>query len=257
MDTLVSTNKSCFIPFQNIEEIFAMKKRIVTLVALLMILCLALAGCGQRGSNTNDSSNHATSQNEENTTVNNTDMETEEPTETETETETNPSNSDFGMYTYELHGGITISCKTNVWDYIDGNTFNFRAMAHDLGWTIDYNDMPQCNMFSKDFGDDIAVSSGITAKYDYKGDNYPLVGIARGLPGGFVSEVFVYYYYDPDNTYTINGSGPTLSFDAIPIAAYVLENFTLENVDPVEDIFFNYMAPEEGKTASWRDYRLP
>ena len=130
-----------------------MKKGIFISIALLMILCLALSGCGQRGSNTNDSSNHATSQNEESTTVDNTDVETEEPTETETETETNPSNSDSGMYTYELHGGITISCRTNVWDYIDGNSFNFRAMAHDLGFERDGNDYPSCARFYHDLDD--------------------------------------------------------------------------------------------------------
>ena len=203
------------------------------------------------------------------TTVDNTEVATEETTETteaaevetetetSAETETNPPSSNSGMYTYELHGGVTISCNTNVWDYIDGQSVDLRAMAHDLGWTIDFNNMPECNMFSKDFGDDIAVVGGITAKYDYRGDNYPLVTVSRVLSGGFVSEVFVYYYYDPNNTYTINGSSPTLSFDAIPIVAFMLENFTLENEDPVEDIFLSYRTPKEERTASWRDYRLP
>lgn len=135
-----------------------MRKRIVTLVALLMILCLTLVGCDQRGDSTDDSSNHVTSQVEENTTVNNADVETEEQTETETETETNPSNGDSGMYTYELHGGITISCKTNVWDYIDGNTFNFRAMAHDLGFERDGNDYSSCARFYHDLDDGSSVS---------------------------------------------------------------------------------------------------
>ena len=165
-----------------------MKKGIFISIALLMILCLALAGCGQRGSNTNDSSNHTASQNEENTTVNDTDVETEEPTETETETETNPSNSDSGMYSYELHGGITISCKTNVWDYIDGNTFNFRDMAHDLGFERDGNDYSSCSRFYHDPSDELVVI-GVTGTKGKTTTTYmiremlELAGIKTGLIG--------------------------------------------------------------------------
>lgn len=235
-----------------------MKKRIVTLVALLMILCLALAGCGQRGSNTNDSSNHATGQNEENTTVNNTDVETEEPTETETETETetNPSNSDSGIYTYELHGGITISCKTNVWDYIDGNSFDFRAMAHDLGFIDDLNDMPECHGFSAEF-------SGQTVVIGFSEDENPNLSnpyfefVVITAYGGGVRELAVRYYFDDANFYTINGSGPKLSFDAIPIVAYALENFSSDNKDPYKTIFEPYRAPKDIQQASWKEYHLP
>ena len=233
-----------------------MKKRIVTLVALLMILCLALAGCGQRGSNTNDSSNQTASQNEENTTVNNTGVETEEPTETETETETNPSNSDSGMYTYELHGGITISCKTNVWDYIDGNSFDFRAMAHDLGFIDDLNDMPECHGFSTEF-------SGQTVVIGFSEDENPNLSnpyfefVTITAYDGGVRELAVKYYFDDANFYTINGSGPKLSFDAIPIVAYALENFSSDNKDPYKTIFEPYRAPKDIQQASWKEYHLP
>ena len=233
-----------------------MKKGIFISIALLMILCLALSGCGQRGSNTNDSSNHATSQNEESTTVDNTDVETEEPTETETETETNPSNSDSGMYTYELHGGITISCKTNVWDYIDGNSFDFRTMAHDLGFIDDLNDMPECHGFSNEFnGQTVVIGFAEDENPDLSNPYYKYVAITA-YDGG-VRELAVKYYFDDNNFYTINGSGPKLSFDAIPIVAYALENFSSDNKDPYKTLFESYQAPKDSKQASWREYHLP
>ena len=233
-----------------------MKKGIFISIALLMILCLALSGCGQRGSNTNDSSNHATSQNEESTTVDNTDVETEEPTETETETETNPSNSDSGMYTYELHGGIAISCKTNVWDYIDGNSFDFRAMAHDLGFIDDLNDMPECHGFSNEFnGQTVVIGFAEDENPDLSNPYYKYVAITA-YDGG-VRELAVKYYFDDNNFYTINGSGPKLSFDAIPIVAYALENFSSDNKDPYKTLFESYEAPKDSKQASWREYHLP
>ena len=236
-----------------------MKKGIFISIALLMILCLALSGCGQRGSNTNDSSNHATSQNEESTTVDNTDVETEEPTETETETETNPSNSDSGMYTYELHGGITISCKTNVWDYIDGNSFDFRAMAHDLGFERDGNDYPSCARFYHDLDDggEITVSLLDARNSD---EVFPYV-VVNWYKSSSEYVNFGVIYDKTDTKYQVNSNqnanpkGPHLSIDAIYIIAYAMEQWPTNYPNDIfEGVFGDYYNPNSNLIAQ---YELP
>lgn len=236
-----------------------MKKGIFISIALLMILCLALSGCGQRGSNTNDSSNHATSQNEESTTVDNTDVETEEPTETETETETNPSNSDSGMYTYELHGGITISCRTNVWDYIDGNSFNFRAMAHDLGFERDGNDYPSCARFYHDLDDggEITVSLLDARNSD---EVFPYV-VVNWYKSSSEYVDFGVIYDKTDTKYQVNSNqnanpkGPHLSIDAIYIIAYAMEQWPTNYPNDIfEGVFGDYYNPNSNLVAQ---YELP
>ena len=193
-----------------------MKKGIFISIALLMILCLAL----------------------------NTDVETEEPTETETETETNPSNSDSGMYTYELHGGITISCRTNVWDYIDGNSFNFRAMAHDLGFERDGNDYPSCARFYHDLDDGGEITVSL-------------------LDARNSDEVFPYVvvnWYKSSSEYVnsnqnANPKGPHLSIDAIYIIAYAMEQWPTNYPNDIfEGVFGDYYNPNSNLIAQ---YELP
>ena len=236
-----------------------MKKGIFISIALLMILCLALAGCGQRGSNTNDSSNHTASQNEENTTVNNTDVETEEPTETETETETNPSNGDSGMYSYELHGGITISCKTNVWDYIDGNTFNFRDMAHDLGFERDGNDYSSCARFYHDLDDGSEITVSLL---DARNSNeiYPYVVVNWYKSSSEYVDYFV-VYDKTDTKYQVNSNpkavpkGPHFSIDAIYIIAYAMEQWPTNYPNDIfGDIFGDYCKADGDHVI---EYELP
>ena len=236
-----------------------MKKGIFISIALLMILCLALAGCGQRGSNTNDSSNQTASQNEESTTVNNTGVETEEPTETETETETNPSNSDSGMYSYELHGGITISCRTNVWDYIDGNSFNFRAMAHDLGFERDGNDYPSCARFYHDLDDggEITVSLLDARNSD---EVFPYV-VVNWYKSSSEYVNFGVIYDKTDTKYQVNSNqnanpkGPHLSIDAIYIIAYAMEQWPTNYPNDIfEGVFGDYYNPNSNLIAQ---YELP
>ena len=85
---------------------------------------------------------------------------------------------------------------------------------------------------------------------------FDCVGVFRAYDGG-VRELAVKYYFDDNNFYTINGSGPKLSFDAIPIVAYALENFSSDNKDPYKTLFESYEAPKDSKQASWREYHLP
>ena len=245
------------------------QKRIVTLVALLTILCLALAGCGQRGSNTNDSSNNHVTQVEESTAADSavtTEVATEaaeaDGVETEAETlakvETNP-NGDSGMYSYELHGGITISCKTNVWDYIDGNTFNFRAMAHDLGFERDGNDYSSCSRFYHDLddGSEITVSLLDARNSD---EVFPYV-VVNWYKSSSECVNYGVVYDKTDTKYQVNSNpkavpkGPHFSIDAIYIIAYAMERWPSNYPNDIfESIFGDYYNPDSNLVAK---YELP
>lgn len=247
-----------------------MKKRIVTLaVALSMILCLTLVGCGQRRDSADSSNNHVTSQVEENTVADSavtTEVattaeaaEVEAETGTLAEVETNPSNGNFGMYTYELHGGITISCKTNVWDYIDGNTFNFRDMAHDLGFERDGNDYSSCSRFYHDLDDGSEITVSLL---DARNSNeiYPYVVVNWYKSSSEYVDYFV-VYDKTDTKYQVNSNpkavpkGPHFSIDAIYIIAYAMEQWPTNYPNDIfGDIFGDYCKADGDHVI---EYELP
>ena len=117
-----------------------MKKRIVISIALLMILCLALTGCGQRDNNagasqTNNSSgmgDPGDADNQENPT-----SVPDDSSDYDLGTNENPKKNEDGWYLYDVDGR-QIALKTNIWDYIydDGGyrVFDAIKMAEDLGW---------------------------------------------------------------------------------------------------------------------------
>ena len=119
-----------------------MKKRIAFLIALLMILCLALSGCGQRDNNPGAIKTD---------TEPGGNSETMDPVET---TEPNISDANIGgtaarVFGYEnsriidgkyefMVGDYQFFLKTNIWDYIvkEDGAYVFKAykLAQDLGW---------------------------------------------------------------------------------------------------------------------------
>lgn len=228
----------------------------------MMILCLAVTGCGQRGSNPTKPDNQAnhsdgeTWTDEEGIIHGTVTIGPEDDTSSDAEpddssTPTNPSDSS-GLYTYELHGGITISCKTNVWDYIDGDSFDFRAMAHDLGFVNDGSDRPQCVTFS--YGDD---SSKIVV---YFGDGTSPDDVFSYVAADYFEnhELLhnqMVYFNRSDAKYQTNEKGPHYPFDAIVLAAYTMEQ--LENdaqATVYADVFSDYLSKEGTK---YQEYKLP
>lgn len=245
-----------------------MMKRIATLVVLSMILCLAL-GCGQRRDSTDDSSNnHVTTvegstaadsavTTEVATTAEATEVETEAETSAETETSLPGSNS--GMYTYKLHAGITISCHTNVWNYIDGNTFNFRAMAHDLGFERDGNDYSSCARFYHDLDDGSEIAVGLL---DARNSDqiFPYVVVNWYKSQSECADYGV-VYDKTDTKYQVNSNpravpkGPHFSIDAIYLIAYAMEQWPSNYPNDIfESIFGDYYNPDSNLVAK---YELP
>ena len=114
-----------------------MKKSLLGILAVLMVIALALTGCGQQG----EQNAGATGSGDGNGEVMNTKPGENVNTEPEnggdnTEAVVDNRNPEIkdGYYVYEVLGEEFL-CKTNVWDYIDedAKTFDFGGMKKDLG----------------------------------------------------------------------------------------------------------------------------
>lgn len=118
------------------------KKGLLGILAVLMVIALALTGCGQQG----EQNAGATGSEGQNGTITDNGNEnngeaTAEPEEPDVgEVDNRKPEMRDGMYVYEVLGEEFL-CETNVWDYIDEDTetFDFRAMKQDLGLSGDYN----------------------------------------------------------------------------------------------------------------------
>ena len=123
-----------------------MRKRFGIAVAFIMVivLCLALTGCGQNTSkpatSTNDVVQPAVSggeNHEENTTS------TQEPVSPPAGIDNkNPQQDVNGLWVFEVRGH-EVKLRTNIWDYIGtdetANFFRLTSLARDLGYTERYN----------------------------------------------------------------------------------------------------------------------
>ena len=113
------------------------KKRILGIVtAMLMVIALALTGCGQQG----EQNAGATGSESQNGTITDNGNEnngeaTAEPEEPDVgEVDNRKPEMRDGMYVYEVLGEEFL-LKTNVWDFIDedAKTFDFGGMENSLG----------------------------------------------------------------------------------------------------------------------------
>lgn len=109
---------------------YSISKRIAFLVALLMILCLALAGCAQRDNHAGAISNEPASESHDGGIGNPDNSEFGE-----LDSDVEPIGDDDGSYTYNV-SGTDFTCKHNIDDYIvekDAKlVFNLRALARDI-----------------------------------------------------------------------------------------------------------------------------
>ena len=201
-----------------------MKKRIAFLIALLMILCLALSGCGQRDNNpgaiktdTEPGGNSA-----------NTDP-VKEPDDTV------DVNGGSGSYSFEVNG-VKLTLNTDVKKYIKGDVFYYTDLAYDLGWhakSPEFKERADVSQFFADDDNKLYVGFTDPNTYDFRGITFVL-----GIAGeGHVNISFdrndLYgdvktYYVNPDGKYTVNMSQITLM-------TYLLENHIKNDFeDPFE-----------------------
>ena len=111
------------------------KKGLLGILAVLMVIALALTGCGQQG----EQNAGATGSESQNGTITDNDNANNGEATAEPEDDVGKVNNRHpemrdGYYVYEVLGEEFL-CKTNVWDYIDedAKTFDFGGMKKDLG----------------------------------------------------------------------------------------------------------------------------
>ena len=116
------------------------KKSLLGILAVLMVIALALTGCGQQG----EQNAGTTGSESQNSTIDEGNVDEGEVT-TEPEgsenvgdeaSNHNPDMKD-GYYVYEVDD-VEVLCKTNIWDYIDGDVWHRTEMFEDLGTYIIY-----------------------------------------------------------------------------------------------------------------------
>lgn len=110
------------------------KKSLLGILAVLMVIALALTGCGQQGEQ-NAGATGSESQNEAISNENNPAGEvTTEPEDDVGKVNNRHPEMRDGYYVYEVLGEEFL-LKTNVWDFIDedAKTFDFGGMENSLG----------------------------------------------------------------------------------------------------------------------------
>lgn len=205
-----------------------MKKRsLLGILAILMVIALALTGCGQKG----EQNTGATGSEGQNETVENGDAnegevvtEPESPDAIEDEASNHQPEMRDGYYVYEVDG-VELLCKTNIWDYIDGDVWQRTEMFEDLGYMRD---------------DSIRVASRSPGFFRYVGDTRLTAFV--GSPTDEYSEDFLELRYlnvlvisevgeaisvivrcEQDNFATDKADGPRTPIDIIVVTAYLLE----------------------------------
>ena len=203
------------------------KKKLLGILAVLMVIALALTGCGQKGEqNTGATGSEGQNETVENGDVNESEVETEpeSPDAIEDEASNHQPEMRDGYYVYEVDG-VELLCKTNIWDYIDGDVWQRTEMFEDLGYMRD---------------DSIRVASRSPGFFRYVGDTRLTAFV--GSPTDEYSEDFLELRYlnvlvisevgeaisvivrcEQDNFATDKADGPRTPIDIIAATAYLLE----------------------------------
>lgn len=212
------------------------KKSLLGILAVLMVFALALTGCGQQGEQ-NAGATGSDSQNgvgavDENNSAGEITTEPEGSGDVGGEADNrNPEMRD-GKYVYEVDG-TEVLCKTNIWDYIDGDVWYRTKMFEDLGYERD--DSIEVASRSPGFFryvDDYRLTSYVGAPMDkYSEDfmdlRYLNTFIVLNAQGRFVK--IIVRIQEEDFATDEEGASRT-PIDIIVMAAYFLEQCQV-NVD--------------------------
>ena len=226
------------------------KKRILGIVtAMLMVIALALTGCGQQG----EQNAGATGSGDENGSVSEPNYEPEKADENAEDIggddssgktdNKNPAQDADGNYVYLITvDGVQTEIKTcvNVWDYITSDTpydhVDYKQMLADLGWEampagygaakFTRNDGSYTLIGGTRTGDEYDLSSGESRLYDqgvtcYESNNESVKFSSLTVSAHSVSS-------DP---YLIGKSDTYVSFEQIVAYAYLLDYYR-NNVNP-------------------------
>ena len=212
-----------------------MKKNLLGILAVLMVIALALTGCGQQG----EQNAGATSSESQNGTTavddgKNKGEVTAEPEETPDVGEVDNRKPEMrdGYYVYEVDD-TEVLCKTNIWDYIDGDVWHRTEMFEDLGYERDdsievASRSPGFFRYTEEGRLDALLGAPMNKNSeDFLELRYLNVLGFYGQGGRFV-EIIIRYYQD--GFATDEPDGPTTPIDLVIMSAYFLEQCQ-ENVD--------------------------
>lgn len=244
------------------------KKYFLGIVAMLMVIALALTGCGQQGEQ-NAGATGSESQGDNGSTG---EVVTTEPEEPTVDIGEKPDGSDplelmhwyyrrdkayiesvkkdsSGYYNYKV-GDKTLACKTNVWDFIDAKeglrgtyyVWRFEDMAESIGLTtadFETSRRAAAKVDPSQTRWDFALNCGESRKNLYDYTSIELTGML--ICGKFDEKI-----------YTLQPGAWAASLEQICFSAYAMEQLKLGRIeDEIMDSEFKdwfahsgYMIPE-------------
>lgn len=204
------------------------KKSLLGILAVLMVFALALTGCGQKGEqNTGATGSEGQNETVENGDVNESEVETEpeSPDAIEDEASNHQPEMRDGYYVYEVDG-VELLCKTNIWDYIDGDVWQRTEMFEDLGYMRD----DSIRVASRSPGffryvDDWRLTAFVGAPTDeYSEDFLELRYLNKlNIISGYGESITVIVRCEQKDFATDEADGPRTPIDIIITTAYFLE----------------------------------
>jgi len=204
------------------------KKGLLGIVAFLMVIALALTGCGQQGKQ-NAGATGSEGQNStitDNGNANNGEAMAE-PEDSENvgdeASNHNPEMKD-GYYAYEVDG-VEVLCKTNIWDYIDGDVWHRTEMFEALGYERDDSmAVPSRSSGFFRYVDEDRFTAFVTSPMNKNSEDFIELGYFNKLniyKEGNAITVIVRCQQDSFATDEVDG--PRTPIDIIVTAAYFLE----------------------------------
>ena len=225
------------------------KKGLLGIVAFLMVIALALTGCGQQGKQ-NAGATGSEGQNStitDNGNANNGEAMAE-PEDSENvgdeASNHNPEMKD-GYYAYEVDG-VEVLCKTNIWDYIDGDVWHrtemFEALGYERGDSIGVARSPGFFRYVEDseFGKS-QFTAFVTSPTNTNSEDFIEYQYLNELHvGSYGHSIEVYVRCQQDTFATEKEDGPRTPIDIIVLTAYLLEQCQNDvNESYLDDIFSN------------------
>lgn len=222
------------------------KKGLLGILAVLMVFALALTGCGQQG----EQNAGATGSEGQNSTITdngnaNNGEATAGPEETPDVGEVDNRNPEMrdGKYVYEVDG-TEILCKTNIWDYIDGDVWHRTEMFEDLGYMRDDNiEVPSRSPGFFRYVEDERFTAFVGSPMDKNSEDFlelrylnELIISKEGEP------IAVIVRCEQENFATDKADGPRTPIDIVIMTAYLLEQCQ----DDVSRWYINDIFPDAG-----------
>ena len=223
------------------------KKNLLGILAVLMVFALALTGCGQQGEQnagaTGFESQNGTTAADDGKNEGEVTAEPDGSDDVGGEADNrNPEMRD-GKYVYEVDG-TEILCKTNIWDYIDGDVWHRTEMFEDLGYMRDDNiEVPSRSPGFFRYVEDERFTAFVGSPMDKNSEDFlelrylnELIISKEGEP------IAVIVRCEQENFATDKADGPRTPIDIVIMTSYLLEQCQ----DDVSRWYINDIFPDAG-----------